>query len=128
MGAEAPPASSGTATTPPDEGSVAVKEDGPYSVPVSASSPSTAADERTRGADDERDQSTLAIDDGALPKGEHAPVQAPFVGGIGARLLAKHGYQAGQGLGRDGTGIIEPIVVEQRPARLGLGAEGTPAP
>lgn len=43
--------------------------------------------------------------------------------GIGARLLLKMGYKKGQGLGRDGSGIAEPIEPEKRPvANAGLGS------
>lgn len=43
--------------------------------------------------------------------------------GIGAKLLLKMGYKKGQGLGREGTGISEPLKPEKRPvANAGLGA------
>lgn len=42
--------------------------------------------------------------------------------GIGAKLLSKMGYVAGQGLGKDGSGIAYPIQAEQRPMpSVGLG-------
>lgn len=42
--------------------------------------------------------------------------------GIGAKLLSKMGYVAGQGLGKDGSGIAHPIQAEQRPMpSVGLG-------
>ncbi|KAM0020607.1 putative G-patch domain, R3H domain, R3H domain superfamily protein [Helianthus debilis subsp. tardiflorus] len=43
--------------------------------------------------------------------------------GFGSRMMAKMGYVDGNGLGKDGTGIAEPIEVIQRPKSLGLGAE-----
>ncbi|XP_076956995.1 uncharacterized protein LOC143632332 [Bidens hawaiensis] len=46
--------------------------------------------------------------------------------GFGSRMMAKMGYVDGNGLGKDGTGIAEPIEVIQRPKSLGLGAEVVP--
>ncbi|KAJ9557786.1 hypothetical protein OSB04_012400 [Centaurea solstitialis] len=43
--------------------------------------------------------------------------------GFGSRMMAKMGYVDGGGLGKDGSGIAEPIQVIQRPKSLGLGAE-----
>ncbi|AGO12458.1 AaceriAER107Wp [[Ashbya] aceris (nom. inval.)] len=42
--------------------------------------------------------------------------------GIGAQLLAKMGYKEGSGLGKEGKGRTTPILVEQRPQGMGLGA------
>lgn len=46
-----------------------------------------------------------------------------------ARMMAKMGYQPGQGLGKTGAGILNPIEVRQRPQGAGVGAvrEMTPA-
>lgn len=46
-----------------------------------------------------------------------------------ARMMAKMGYQPGQGLGKNGAGILNPIEVRQRPQGAGVGAvrEMTPA-
>lgn len=39
-----------------------------------------------------------------------------------AKMMAKMGYVAGQGLGRTGEGILDPIEVKLRPQGLGVGA------
>ncbi|KAI9821331.1 MAG: hypothetical protein M1826_000702 [Phylliscum demangeonii] len=49
---------------------------------------------------------------------------APSAGGssFAARMMAKMGYQPGEGLGASGQGIINPIDVKLRPQGAGLGA------
>lgn len=45
--------------------------------------------------------------------------------GFGMKMLQKFGYQPGQGLGRDGAGIIRPIDVKLRGGRGAVGAYGS---
>ncbi|KAF8385036.1 hypothetical protein PRIPAC_74178 [Pristionchus pacificus] len=56
------------------------------------------------------------------------PAKRPFVNekstkgmSIGEKLLAKHGYQEGKGLGKHGQGIVEPIKESNQRGRAGLG-------
>lgn len=46
--------------------------------------------------------------------------------GFGSKMMAKMGYVEGQGLGKDGQGMAQPIEVLQRPKSLGLGADIPP--
>ncbi|KAF7356333.1 Tuftelin-interacting protein 11 [Mycena venus] len=45
-------------------------------------------------------------------------------GTIGARLLAKMGWQAGTGLGAAGEGIVTPVESKLRPQKMGMGFRG----
>ena len=40
--------------------------------------------------------------------------------GFGMKMLLKMGFQVGQGLGREGQGIVEPVQVKQRPTGAGI--------
>ncbi|KAK3913979.1 Angiogenic factor with G patch and FHA domains 1 [Frankliniella fusca] len=41
----------------------------------------------------------------------------------GFKMLSKMGWKEGESLGRDGTGLTEPVLVTQRAEKAGLGAE-----
>jgi RNA-binding protein 5/10 len=43
---------------------------------------------------------------------------------IGNKLLRAMGWQQGEGLGRQSTGMTAPVQVQMRADRAGLGAEG----
>ncbi|UJR26617.1 hypothetical protein I4U23_007936 [Adineta vaga] len=44
-------------------------------------------------------------------------------GSIGSKLLKKHGWQEGQGLGKKLQGRADPVEAEMRPSGVGLGAD-----
>lgn len=63
---------------------------------------------------------------GARPSMSEPPgveEEQPSYSDAGWKMMAKLGYKPGKGLGRDGSGSVDPLMVEQRVARLGLGAE-----
>ncbi|XP_057441812.1 uncharacterized protein LOC130733602 isoform X2 [Lotus japonicus] len=45
--------------------------------------------------------------------------------GFGSKMMAKMGYVEGEGLGKNGQGMAQPIEVIQRPKSLGLGVPAT---
>lgn len=58
------------------------------------------------------------------------PVLAPAedASNVGNKLLAKMGWTAGQGLGLQGEGRVDPVETQLRAARAGLGAASKPPP
>ena len=61
-----------------------------------------------------------------LTQGSSSISISVLIAGIGAKLLAKMGYQKGEGLGRNKQGIATAIEVKQRAKRTGLGHGGIP--
>ncbi|XP_019723710.1 protein SON isoform X2 [Hippocampus comes] len=49
---------------------------------------------------------------------------APVSGGVGEFLMRKMGWRAGEGLGRNREGTVEPIIIDFKVDRKGLVAEG----
>ncbi|KAK7544259.1 G-patch domain-containing protein [Phyllosticta citribraziliensis] len=68
---------------------------------------------RKSDADDARARKTQKTGDDAAPPGKMSFAQ---------RMMAKMGYKQGQGLGKEGEGILNPIEVKLRPQGAGVGA------
>lgn len=65
-----------------------------------------------------------------LPVGHVAgseAVKATAFGGLGQKLLEKHGWEKGQGLGREKHGISKAIEVQKKEDQLGVGADRKPS-
>ncbi|KAL6753687.1 hypothetical protein V8C86DRAFT_2722487 [Haematococcus lacustris] len=62
-----------------------------------------------------------------LPKGyvvgQGVPKASGF-GGVGQRMLEQLGWQEGQGLGKDRSGMREALEVKEKKDQLGVGATG----
>jgi tuftelin-interacting protein 11 len=104
-------------------------------------SPSTVPAKRPRGlgvsgssSDDDGDE-----DDQDVPPPKRTFARSAFAGGVtkkpsqagdapvkpnsfAAKMMAKMGHVAGQGLGREGQGILNPVDTKLRPQGAGLGA------
>lgn len=52
-----------------------------------------------------------------------ACVNSAASGGFGLKMLQKMGWTEGQGLGKDGSGIVEHVNIKKRADNLGLGAK-----
>jgi hypothetical protein len=57
---------------------------------------------------------------GDIVEGDEAQRKERTYGSVASKLMAKMGYKEGEGLGRRGDGILDPIAVLQRPRNRGL--------
>jgi len=56
------------------------------------------------------------------------PPSAVPVSNVGARMLQSMGWKEGEGLGKDGKGIVDPVQAEAYSRGAGLGSSGGPLP
>ncbi|KAI8816803.1 G-patch domain-containing protein [Fimicolochytrium jonesii] len=105
-----------------DTGIIEVHSNGDASEGVSSESgsDSKSGDEDDTGSDSdsEAEPMTFRYDDGELMGAWEVHTK-----GIGARLLAKMGYEPGKGLGKDAQGMIRPVEVSISLPGKGLGFE-----
>lgn len=67
---------------------------------------------KTKGSDNPYEKTVIASTEQAIPKKNK-----------GFKMLEKMGWKDGVGLGKDNSGRVEPVNVEQRAERSGLGAQ-----
>ncbi|KNC32968.1 hypothetical protein FF38_07202 [Lucilia cuprina] len=67
-------------------------------------------------------QNRKALEEANFKKGLETKIEQ---GNKGYELLVKMGYENGKGLGRNAEGILEPLMLEKKSDRKGLGAEVT---
>ena len=58
----------------------------------------------------------------SMTSADSSPSAAPMKSNFAAKMMAKMGYVAGQGLGAEGRGRLAPIETQLRPQGIGLGA------
>lgn len=88
------------------------------------SSKSLLADRVVRTGDREKDTAAFHTDVASRPDEANVDKYNTIpVGEFGAALLRGMGWKDGEALGRDKSGLLEPVQFRQRPVNLGLGAE-----